>query len=105
VRNYQVLGPLLFRNRWTLRESGILDRMHLRFFVRSSAIELMTCSGLALEAVVPVPTEGRRIRQLRRATLGLFNSFTDERYLIRVRRPSETPAKTESDAPRVEVGP
>lgn len=100
IRNYQVVLPLLFQNRWTLREAGILDRMHLRFFVRSSAIELMTCSGLALDRVLAVPSGGPRIRTLRRATLGLFNSFTDQRYLIRVQRqdgiatPTPTPAET-----------
>jgi hypothetical protein len=87
VRNFQALFPLLFRNQWTLTDAGILDRTHLRFFVRDTAIELMTCSGLTLEEVRPAPSGGRKIRLIRMATLGLFNSFTDRQYLIRVRRP------------------
>ncbi len=93
VRNYEVVFPLVFQNRWTLTEAGILDRAHLRFFVRSTAIDLMTCSGLTLDRVLAVPSGGPRIRTLRRATLGLFNSFTDQRYLIRVQRRDDiTPA-------------
>lgn len=86
VRNYQIVMPLLFRNRWSLNETGILDRLYLRFFVRSSAIDLMTCSGLSLDRVMAVPTRGSRVRTFRRATFGLLNSFTDQQYLIRVRR-------------------
>lgn len=85
VRNYTALFPLLFRNKWTLTDKGILDRTHLRFFVRGTAIELMTCSGLNLEEVRGVPSGGRKIKLVRAAMLGLFNSFTDQQYLIRVR--------------------
>jgi len=85
VRNFRALFPLLFLNRWTLRDTGILDRTHLRFFVRSSAIELMTGSGLTLESVVPSPTDHWAIRLFRLLTLGLFNSFTDRSYIVRVR--------------------
>lgn len=85
VRNYAALVPLLIRNDWQLADSGILDRTHLRFFVRRTAIELMTSSGLELELVVPLPSGGRRITLFRYATLGLLNSFTDMQYLIRVR--------------------
>jgi len=86
VRNFRALLPLVFRNRWTLTDAGVLDRTHLRFFVRATAVELMTCSGLALEEVRAKPSGGRRVQLFRAATLGLMNSFTDLQYLIRVRR-------------------
>lgn len=86
VRNYQVVLPLVLRNRWTLKDSGLLDRTHLRWFVRQSAIELMTSSGLALEDVTPSPSGAGRIRLFRGLTLGLLNSFTDRQYIVRVRR-------------------
>lgn len=87
VRNYKVLLPLLFRNSWKLEDAGILDRTHLRFFVRSSAVELMTSSGLVLDKIVANPSGGRAVKAFRMATLGTLNSFTDLQYLIRVRRP------------------
>ncbi|MEM6902368.1 MAG: methyltransferase domain-containing protein [Pseudomonadota bacterium] len=85
VRNYQALFPLLFHNQWTLTDAGILDRTHLRFFVRDTAIELMTPPGLMLEEIQPSASGGKKIRLLRAFTLGLFNSFTDRQYIIRVR--------------------
>src|SRR4051794_37408417 len=36
VRNHKVLFPLLFRGRWDYTDSGLLDRTHLRFFVRET---------------------------------------------------------------------
>jgi len=86
IRNYHASLPLLFRNRWQLRDAGILDRTHLRFFVRSSAIELMTSSGLELRSVHPSPTGGRRVRLFRWITFGLLNSFTDRQYVVCVQR-------------------
>lgn len=85
IRNYKALFPLLFQNKWTLTDKGILDRTHLRFFVRDTAIELMTSSGLELDEVRSAPSGGRKIRLIRALTLGLLNSFTDQQYLIRVR--------------------
>lgn len=85
VRYFQVSFALFFRNRWTLRDSGVLDRTHLRFFVRETAIELMTRSGLVLEQVVPSPDMRSAITLFRRITFGLLNSFTDRQYIIRVR--------------------
>jgi 2-polyprenyl-3-methyl-5-hydroxy-6-metoxy-1,4-benzoquinol methylase len=86
VRNYLAVLPLFFRNRWQLRDAGILDRTHLRFFVRSTAIELMTSSGLELVSVHPSPLDGRKVRLFRKVTLGLLNSFTDRQYIVCVRR-------------------
>jgi 2-polyprenyl-3-methyl-5-hydroxy-6-metoxy-1,4-benzoquinol methylase len=86
VRHYTAVLPLMFRNSWRLEDRGILDRTHLRFFVRQTAIELMTHSGLVLEEVKATPAEARRIRLFRALTAGLFNSFTDLQYLVRVRR-------------------
>lgn len=86
VRNYRALLPLLLKNEWQLKDAGILDRTHLRFFVKDSAIALVTSSGLQLESVRPSPSGGGRIRLFRKATLGLLNSFTDRQYIIRARR-------------------
>ena len=94
VRNFRALFPLLFLNRWTLTDDGILDRTHLRFFVRRTAIELMTGTGLVLEKVVASPTDHRLIRLFRRLTFGLFNTFTDRSYIVIVRRPGEADLPT-----------
>jgi 2-polyprenyl-3-methyl-5-hydroxy-6-metoxy-1,4-benzoquinol methylase len=102
IRHFSALGPLLLKNQWRLKDSGILDRTHLRFFVRQSAIELMTSSGLVLDEVSANPSGGWRVRWFRRLSLGLLNSFSDQQYLIRVRKPAtpgERPAREYAAAP------
>ena len=86
VRNFQVIVPLVFRGRFTLVDSGILDRTHLRWFVRDSAIELMTSSGLMLENMIDKPKSGRKVALFDFLTLRLFRRFTEIQYLIRVVR-------------------
>jgi 2-polyprenyl-3-methyl-5-hydroxy-6-metoxy-1,4-benzoquinol methylase len=51
VLHYTALGPLLGRARWDYVDAGILDRTHLRFFTRPTAIELFEQAGLRLETV------------------------------------------------------
>lgn len=86
VRNYRVLAPLLFRNQWTLADAGILDRTHLRFFVKSTAVDLLASAGLTIEAVHASPSGGRKVQFARKVTLGLLNSFTDRQYIVCARK-------------------
>ena len=90
VRHYRVSGALLFRNRWRLQDAGILDRTHLRFFVRSTMIELLTHSGLTLEQIrAPLPARRRRaVALFRKLTRGKLDSLISVRYILRVRRPA-----------------
>lgn len=90
VRHYRVSGGLFFRNRWSLTDAGILDRTHLRFFVKETAVELMTHSGLVLESVdAPVRERNRRRRAaFNRLTGSRFASLIDVQYIVRVRRDS-----------------
>jgi len=86
VRNYRLILPLVLRGRFTLMDAGILDRTHLRWFVRDSAIELMTSSGLTLDKIIDKPTPGRKVALFDFLTLRLFRRFTEIQYLIRVVR-------------------
>ncbi len=88
IRHFSVSLPLLFAGRWQLQDDGLLDRTHLRFFVRETAIELMTCSGLVVEHVDARVGGSRPIRIARRLSLGLLDRLTDFRYIIRVRKPA-----------------
>jgi len=85
MRNRRVVIPLVFLGKFELADYGVLDRTHLRWFVKSSAIELMTSSGLKLEHV-----EGKYLgwknRFLDLVTFGLLSSFLHVQYYIRVRR-------------------
>ena len=42
VRHYSVVLPLLLQGRWDYEDAGLLDRTHLRFFTRDTAIHLLS---------------------------------------------------------------
>lgn len=86
VRYFRVVLALVLQGRWEYRSSGILDRTHLRFFTKTSAIELMTSSGMTLERLESTGLErGRKTQWLNWATLSLFRPFFEYQYLIKVK--------------------
>jgi 2-polyprenyl-3-methyl-5-hydroxy-6-metoxy-1,4-benzoquinol methylase len=48
VRNYRFIWRLLMRGDFRYRDFGLLDRTHLRFFTRATAVELAKRGGLGL---------------------------------------------------------
>jgi 2-polyprenyl-3-methyl-5-hydroxy-6-metoxy-1,4-benzoquinol methylase len=87
VRHYSVSVPLLLLGRWDYRDAEILDRTHLRFFVRSTAIELMASSGLVVDSVAAIPRQRIRDKVARAASLGLADDILALQYGIRARKP------------------
>ena len=57
IRNFAVLKQLVLEGLWDYRDSGILDRGHLRFFTRKSFLAAMAkaCPMLELEALQTKP--------------------------------------------------
>lgn len=43
----------LARGEWRYRDAGVLDRTHLRFFTRSSAVDMIEGAGFAVQSVRP----------------------------------------------------
>lgn len=100
IRNLRVLIPLVVFGRFDYQDEGILDRTHLRFFTRSSAIELMECSGLRVEKILVTGLgRGAKTRRgkiagcissgLNILTLTIFRRFFEGQYLIRARNVPE----------------
>jgi SAM-dependent methyltransferase len=84
VRYFRVALSLLLRGKWEYSDSGILDKTHLRFFTKRSAVELVACSGLEVDMIAHTDVEdGRRWNAL---TLGLFKPLFEWQYLIRAVR-------------------
>jgi len=52
VRYWKVSAALLFNDKWQYTDAGVLDRTHLRFFVKQTAIEMIEQSGFTVEAEV-----------------------------------------------------
>jgi 2-polyprenyl-3-methyl-5-hydroxy-6-metoxy-1,4-benzoquinol methylase len=67
IRNFKFIMRLLFQGDFHYRDFGLLDRTHLRFFVRETAVELATCGGLEL-------IKAQSVQQWR---------FPDVRYLLK----------------------
>lgn len=85
VRYFSVSLGLLVCNRWAYQEQGILDRTHLRFFVRDTAIALAGSSGLVVEEVRASVPVRRLTRYLHALTAGRAESLLAQQYLIRAR--------------------
>lgn len=87
VRHARVVLPLLLQGRWQYEDAGQLDRTHLRFFTRETALQLLQREGLQLqrwERRMPAP--GTRSAWLNTLSLGLFKDFLAMSYLIASRR-------------------
>lgn len=84
LRRVKVLWNLAVRGRFDYAEEGIMDRTHLRFFTRKSALELMNSGGFEVEEWKHSPfdswSKGQIVNGL---TLGLFRDFFTIQYLIR----------------------
>jgi 2-polyprenyl-3-methyl-5-hydroxy-6-metoxy-1,4-benzoquinol methylase len=89
VRYFRVVWSLVARGRWEYEEDGILDRTHLRFFTRRSALELVRGGGLDVAAVSATGLEhGRKTRYLDALTLSLLRPFFEYQYLIKAQKSS-----------------
>ncbi len=87
VRHYSVVLPLLFGGRWDYAKEGLLDRTHLRFFTRESAIKLIEISDMRLEMIATTGLErGRKARYVDWMTLALLRRFFEYQYLIKARK-------------------
>lgn len=83
IRNWRALFPLLFAGRWEYAQSGILDKTHLRFFTRASALALVEGSGVRVAEMQRLPlASSAKSRFANMATLGLFKEFLTLQYLI-----------------------
>lgn len=82
VRYYKVLRDLVFKGQWRYREDGILDRTHLRFFTRESALQLASTPRLKLldwRAHMRSRKLGTRV--INALTLGLLRDLLAMQYL------------------------
>lgn len=87
MRHISLTAPLVLRGRFDLADAGIMDRTHMRWFTRASAIEMLTGSGLRLDKV-----DRRIYRRLHQAlnavSFGLLEGHLAQQYFFRVVRPA-----------------
>jgi 2-polyprenyl-3-methyl-5-hydroxy-6-metoxy-1,4-benzoquinol methylase len=88
MRTAVVLAKLLFKGRFRYHDAaGIMDRTHLRYFTRESAMELMNRKPLQTESVLPSPNaRGSKSNIANILTAGMLRDFFTEQFLIRSKR-------------------
>ena len=82
VRHYSVVFPLLFAGRWTYEESGLLDRTHLRFFTKNTAVELMAHPLLGSVRSLPKALWTTRKGLFNLMTLGVFRELVTYQLVL-----------------------
>jgi 2-polyprenyl-3-methyl-5-hydroxy-6-metoxy-1,4-benzoquinol methylase len=83
--NYRIVLPLL-KGRFRYADKGLMDRTHLRWFTRESAIELVKGAGLRVEEVA-ANLHGRKERVIDRISLHIFEHLAAAQYTIRAGKP------------------
>ncbi len=87
IQHHTVVLPLLLKGRWEYEEAGILDRTHLRFFSRHSAVALVTHSELTAATCTPLSFAQNRLkRAINCATGRLFEGLITPQYLLSARK-------------------
>lgn len=87
IQHHTVVLPLLLKGRWQYEEAGILDRTHLRFFSRHSAVSLLAHAELSPATCTPLSfAENRLKRVINQATGRLFEGLITPQYLLSARK-------------------
>jgi len=88
VRHHSVLLPLLLFGKWQYQPSGLLDWTHLRFFCRTSIVNLLESTGFQVEKIVP--DFGRKSRLANSLSLTLLQDFLCFAYNFSARLATRT---------------
>jgi len=83
VRSIRVLIPLIFLGDWKYRDSGILDKTHLRFFTKSTTLKLFDTGALYVDDVVALRDNSNVINFFNLLSFKIFTGFLVPRYLFK----------------------
>jgi 2-polyprenyl-3-methyl-5-hydroxy-6-metoxy-1,4-benzoquinol methylase len=90
VAHLSVSVPLLLSGSFEYRDAGILDRTHLRFFTRKSAVELVNNAGLTVTHGLRSGLFGPRSRMIDGLTFGAARDRLTKQYVMACRRTAAT---------------
>jgi 2-polyprenyl-3-methyl-5-hydroxy-6-metoxy-1,4-benzoquinol methylase len=82
VAHLSVSAPLFFRGTFEYDDAGILDRTHVRFFTRTSAVKLLNSAGFAVTKGLREGFNGPRSHILDRLTFGAWRDRITKRYVM-----------------------
>lgn len=81
IRHWSVTLPLIFKGSWEYAPQGILDKTHLRFFSRSTAMSLVKDSNLDID-FIDIPVQGKKSLILSKLSMGFLNDLLGIQILI-----------------------
>lgn len=90
IQNWKFVKNLLFKGDFHYRDSGLLDRTHLRFFVKATAESLAKSGGLQHMRSIALPElkPGDARWLIEKITLGATSNILAKQWLIVVERPA-----------------
>ncbi len=82
VAHLSVAAPLLFQGKFDYQDAGILDRTHLRFFVRHTAVDLLSRAGLTVRRGLFSGLRGPRTQVIDLLTLGALRTRLARQFIL-----------------------
>lgn len=82
IAHLGVTVPLLFRRRFTYQDAGILDRTHLRFFVKETAVQLLNDANFVVKDGLLTGLQPRRWKWLNCMSFGLLRHHLTSQYIM-----------------------
>lgn len=93
VRYWKISMGLLFGGRWPYADAGILDRTHLRFFVKQTVHDLFTETGFTVNTVEsqgPQRKWGGAAWVLNKLTMGMLTDMLTFQFVIMAEKHPQT---------------
>lgn len=75
VRHYSILFPLIFLGDWRYTQEGLLDSTHIRFFTKSTVIQMFEKQGFKLEKYDFTGAKRGVIYWFNKFTFNIFREF------------------------------
>lgn len=82
IAHISILRDLVLRRRFAYKDSGILDRTHLRFFTEESAVALLRGAGLHVEKGVVNGLDGTKASIANKISFGLLKHYFVKQYVL-----------------------
>jgi 2-polyprenyl-3-methyl-5-hydroxy-6-metoxy-1,4-benzoquinol methylase len=89
IMEFRAMHKIFCKGDFQYALSGVLDKTHLRFFCKKNMYELVSNAGFSIDKIRPsfetCPLQKRR-KVISRLTLGLFDKYLAQQYIITARK-------------------